>query len=188
MKVGQTPFPMAVLLLSLSSTAVANKPRTVVAKSNLPAAVNGLQMWLSVPSTTAPPSQIPVVMLHLRNVSADEMTVIFDAHVMVLALRNSSGKWEELRDVPNGACAGLCGPLVMRLLPHVERVIALDLSYFWEFPPTRSPDGKGWERGWKTGETCTLQAEFSEFGKLPHENEWQGVIYSNELRIHFPRG
>ncbi len=154
--------------------------------------VSGLQMSLALVTAKGRPSLVPAINLRLRNVSTKEMSVVLGAgcgsvgtNFVILSLRDSSGRYKELRVPPAAGCARALGNLRVVLPQGSERSVPLDLGEYREFPLTRTPGGSGFARGWKPGGTYTIQAEFSEFGRAPNDL-WQGIISSNELRVRFP--
>lgn len=194
MKVARIAFLLAVsafwLVPAFGQTA-AKATKLPAESAGVP--VNGLQMSIALLSATVPSSLVPAVNLRLRNINANEMSVVLGAgcgsvgtNFVILSLRDSTGRYKELRIPPPAGCAGAGGVLRVALPQGAERSVPLDLGEYREFPLTRTPGGNGFARGWKPGGTYTLQAEFAEFGPTPNDL-WQGIISSNELRIRFPR-
>jgi hypothetical protein len=157
---------------------------------------NGLEMSLSLDPATAPPSPVPAVTLHLRNVGADSLRILLGAgcgnrkiepNSVKLYLADSSGNSTRLVDLGpppyQAACAGASGLKIVSLSPEEEHEVPLELNNYKIF----SDVTHRYEYAWKAGATYSLQAELEAKTDVG-ASLWKGLVKSDKLEIHFSAG
>ena len=158
---------------------------------------NGLEMSLSLDPATAPPSPVPAVTLHLRNVGADLLRILLGAgcgprkigpNSVKLYLTDSSGNSRRLVDLGPAPYQGGCGSgggfMRVSLPPDEERSVPLELNNY----KFLSNATHRYEQAWEPGGTYTLQAELETKPDVILQNVWKGLVKSEKLEIHFPSG
>jgi hypothetical protein len=158
---------------------------------------NGLEMSLSLDPAIAPPSTVPAITLHLRNVGAESLRILLGAacrprrlgpNSVKLYLTDPSGSSERLVDVGplplQGVCGGGGGYLIVHLSPDEERSVPLEINNY----KFLSSVTHRYEQAWEPGGTYTLQAELETKPEVTIQNVWKGLVKSNKLEIHFPSG
>jgi hypothetical protein len=158
--------------------------------------VNGLQISLSLDPATAPPSTIPALALHLRNVGASSLRIILGergAPPMIgpnsavrLNLTDLSGSSNRLIDLrPLFHQAGYVGAavvLAVYLSPGEEQSVPLELNKYKYF----STVTHRYEQVGEPGGTYSLQAEIEIKSTANFQDGWKGLVTSDKLEIHFP--
>jgi hypothetical protein len=158
---------------------------------------NGLEMSLSLDPATVPPSPVPAITLHLRNVGADSLRILLGAgcrprelgpNSVKLHLTDSSGNSKRLVDLgppPYGApCGGGAGYLIVPLSPNEEHLVPLELNNYKFLSSVTSR----YEQAWEPGGTYSFQAELETKPEVTIQNLWKGLVKSDKLEIHFPSG
>jgi hypothetical protein len=159
--------------------------------------VSGLEMSLSLDPATVPPSAIPSILLHLRNVGADSLRILLGGgcrprkvgpNSVKLYLTDSSGNSKRLVDLgppPYGAaCAGAGGYLIVPLSADEEYSVPLEINNY----KFLSSVTHRYEQAWTPGGTYSLQAELETKSAGAIQNVWTGLITSDKLEVHFPSG
>lgn len=158
---------------------------------------NGLEMSLSLEPATVPPSPVPAITLHLRNVGNASLNVLLGGtcdlkdprypNSVVLNLTDSSGSTKRLTYLgPDAlmACAGAFALFIVPLSPNEEHSIPLKLDDY----KILSDVTHRYEHGWKPGGTYSLQSEVESKSEATTQNFWKGLVTSDKLEIHFPSG
>jgi hypothetical protein len=156
--------------------------------------VNGLQMSLSLDPAMVPPSPVPAVTLHLRNVGADPLRIILgggcaprkiEPNSVKLYLTDSLGNSTRLINLGpppyQGGCGGGAGYLIVPLSPNEEHSVPLEINNY----KFLSSVTHRYEQAWTAGGTYTLQAELEITPTTNLQNIWKGLVTSDKLEIHF---
>jgi hypothetical protein len=174
--------------------------QTIQGKIVWGAAVNGLEMSLSVDPATVVPLHTPALMLHLRNVRSTPLMVTLNkadcdlqepfTSKVAIVISNSSGgsaRWIFAAPAPPPAeCAGAAMAPVQPLSPGevVSTPLQIENYRSWA-PPYDVPHPLNQE--WLPGRIYFLQTELENSTAVPPRgNNWAGTIKSNKLEIHFP--
>jgi hypothetical protein len=154
---------------------------------------NGLEMSLSLDPATAPPSAIPAITLHLRNVGSVALNVLLGGgctvlypNSVILSLTDPSGNAARLTYLgPDAAgCAGASVVFIVPLSPGEEHSVRLKLDEYKIF----SDVTHHFEYAWKPGGTYSAQAELETKPDETIQNVWKGLVKSDKLEIHFTSG
>ena len=171
------------------------------------AAVNDLQIAISLGPAADPPSPLPAITLHLRDVGASDLGVglgsgcwrVTDgmlANGVILNLKDSSGNSKQLTDPGPGppypgGCAGGVWIFDIGISPGEVYSVPLKLKHYKT--STYSSIKRDFEPGWEPGKTYTLQAVLKaepRYGTVPQRGIigqwWAGTIISQGLEVHFP--
>jgi hypothetical protein len=179
------------------------------------AAVNGLQMAISLGPVADAPSRLPPVSLHLRNLSTTDFHVTLGGgcggpmkgeptnrangwngvNGVTLNLTDSSGNTKQLNNMGPGppfqaGCAGGVWIFDVPMASGAAYSVPLALEYYKTW--TYSRITRDFERGWEPGGAYTLQAVLKlspQFGSPPGEflgASWAGTVTSRGLEVQFP--
>jgi hypothetical protein len=161
--------------------------------------VSGLEMSLSLDPAIVPPSPVPAVTLHIRNIGANLLRVFLGAgcaprkigpNSVKLYLTDASGNSKLLVDLGapappyQGGCGGGGGFMLVSLPSAEERSVPLELDNY----KFLSNATHRYEQAWEPGGTYSLQAELENKPQETIQNLWKGLVQSDKLEIHFPSG